>query len=366
MPAYVFATFRDGEWRNRRPALGDGLRLLLSRDGDEWQAVPPDQSVVLRPPFGAVFRDPSITWHDGYFHMCFTTELCAGVDSVSRRGDGWRCDWHRARAAVPPRFGYARSRDLLHWDDVRAVPVVLPGACNVYAPEWHPLTDAEAARSGGHTMMVVFSSQIVNDRRCPDGFAGQTSQEALYVTTRDFASFSSPKRLFRLERSVIDTFLFRSSAREWHGPEGAPQVTRTYAVYKSEQGSLSPENAAPRRRALRGVAGPPPHRLELARRFGRLLQAGRSRPLPAVRRLQSAAVGHGDRRRRILGPVELGGGGGFAPPRGAALQAWHPHQTAAGGAVQHMSLASRGNGCRRAAPVVVRTQRDVRGGSPAG
>jgi len=34
-----------------------------------------------------------------------------------------------------PRFGYARSRDLLQWEDVKLVDVPLPDACSLWAPE---------------------------------------------------------------------------------------------------------------------------------------------------------------------------------------------------------------------------------------
>ena len=29
---------------------------------------------------GTVFRDPSVVWHDGWFHLAFTTELCVGLE----------------------------------------------------------------------------------------------------------------------------------------------------------------------------------------------------------------------------------------------------------------------------------------------
>ena len=53
--------------------------------------------------------------------------------------------WETRTASSPPaRFGYARSRDLLVWQDVSAVAVPLEHACNVWAPDWHLLNEREA------------------------------------------------------------------------------------------------------------------------------------------------------------------------------------------------------------------------------
>jgi hypothetical protein len=75
--AYVLATFKDNK------VMGDGLRFLVSTDGMEWEAVGPegddDAQLQLRRediPGAKVFRDPSMLFHDGWFHLVFSSELC--------------------------------------------------------------------------------------------------------------------------------------------------------------------------------------------------------------------------------------------------------------------------------------------------
>ena len=92
---YVFATFTDGA------TLGEGLHLLVSSDGLTWRtlqgALPFARGALRRDKLslhfhcagdpillpqgrvGTVFRDPSILWHNGWFHLAFTTELCVGL-----------------------------------------------------------------------------------------------------------------------------------------------------------------------------------------------------------------------------------------------------------------------------------------------
>ena len=75
------ASFKDGK------VMGDGLRLLYSTDGLRWEALPSadkvdrgygDDIVLAREdiPNARVFRDPSLLWHGGFFHLVFTSELC--------------------------------------------------------------------------------------------------------------------------------------------------------------------------------------------------------------------------------------------------------------------------------------------------
>ena len=93
---YVFATFTDGS------TLGEGLHVLVSSDGLAWRTLqgalpPPPPPLAVSPlsrlrstcagdpillpqgRLGTVFRDPSIVWHGGWFHLAFTTELCVGL-----------------------------------------------------------------------------------------------------------------------------------------------------------------------------------------------------------------------------------------------------------------------------------------------
>ena len=131
---WVLVTFSDGS------RLGEGMHVLTAGhdaapwDGRQWQTLPNDPLVFTpeRDAVGAawasaggpatVFRDPSVVWRDGWFHLVFTTELCAGLSTVA-----FHCDPKRRNAALPARFGYARSRDLLTWEEARPVVVPLAG-----------------------------------------------------------------------------------------------------------------------------------------------------------------------------------------------------------------------------------------------
>ncbi|KAL1510392.1 hypothetical protein AB1Y20_006701 [Prymnesium parvum] len=218
LPLFVMSTFVDGR------TYGEGVHILTSHDARAWRPLDGDPNVYPQGRAGTVVRDPSIIWHEGYFHIVYTTELCAGLETMS-----FSCDWkHKDLLSTPARFGYARSRDLVHWFDTRFIEVPLDGACNVWAPEWHKLTPSEVAERDGDALMVVFSSTVPpssNTMDCPPDFgpnAGANLHRPYFMTTSDFERYSSPKLLFDMGESIIDTFLFRSG-------------DQTYAIYKSEQ-----------------------------------------------------------------------------------------------------------------------------------
>ena len=93
----------------------DGLHLAYSYDGLQWTALNDGRS-MLTPTVGndRLMRDPSIVQGpDGTFHMV------------------WTSSWNDQI------IGYASSRDLIHWSEQRAIPVMKhePQALNAWAPE---------------------------------------------------------------------------------------------------------------------------------------------------------------------------------------------------------------------------------------
>src|SRR4030043_1097161 len=89
---YFFTSFHE-------PA-DKGLRLLYSYDGYHWTDL---DTVFLKPEAGKqkVMRDPScIQGPDGTFHLV------------------WTSSWKDDRG-----FGYASSKDLIHWSEQKFVPV---------------------------------------------------------------------------------------------------------------------------------------------------------------------------------------------------------------------------------------------------
>ena len=93
----------------------DGLHLAYSYDGLKWTALNGGRP-LMTPTVGKdrLLRDPSIVeGPDGTFHMVWTSSW---TDRI---------------------IGYASSRDLIHWSEQRALPVMEhePEALNAWAPE---------------------------------------------------------------------------------------------------------------------------------------------------------------------------------------------------------------------------------------
>lgn len=166
VPAYLFSTFREPEQ--------DGLRFVYSWDGYHWSNVP---GIFLRAAVGGrILRDPSVCrGPDGTWHVVWTS--------------AWRGDRG---------FGYARSRDLVHWEDQRFIPAMEhePETVNVWAPEL--FYDAPRDR-----FIIVWASTIPG--RFPDHLEPRTNNHRLYyTTTRDFREFTPTRLFWDPGYSVID------------------------------------------------------------------------------------------------------------------------------------------------------------------
>lgn len=183
--AYVLASFTNGR------ELGDGLRLLTSRDGRRWSVLPGEPVLLpLARTGGRVFRDPSVVWHGGRYHLVWTSDLCVG-----QRRKQWKCDQLPPKGRPLPRFGYAHSADLIVWEGIRLVEVALEGACSLWAPEIVGLPSAE-----GGGLMITFSATLALADKCPVNFKahrhGAWSVRALELDAEGAAlSFTPPRRL---------------------------------------------------------------------------------------------------------------------------------------------------------------------------
>lgn len=157
-PVYLFTSFRE-------PATA-GLYFLYSKDGYHWTDL---GGPWLRPEVGPrkLMRDPSIVQGpDGVFHLVWTT------------------NWSKDKG-----FGYAESKDLIHWSPERFIPVMEnePATVNVWAPDL--FYDRDSSR-----YVIVWASTI--PYRFPKGQEPEDDNQRLYyTTTRDFVSFT-PERLF--------------------------------------------------------------------------------------------------------------------------------------------------------------------------
>jgi hypothetical protein len=164
---YLFTSFQNNGEK--------GLRFLYSEDGYRWQRVP---GYFLKPHVGTgkMMRDPSLLrGPEGTFHLVWTT--------------GWKNDQG---------FGYAQSKDLLHWSEQRFVPVMVhePTTVNVWAPE---LFYDEPARR----FIICWASTIPG--RFADGLEPHdNNQRMYYTTTSDFEIFAPAKLFLDPGFSVID------------------------------------------------------------------------------------------------------------------------------------------------------------------
>jgi hypothetical protein len=171
---YLFTSFRNADQKY--------LRFLYSFDGYHWTNVP---GTFLEANVGTnkQFRDPSLLrGPDGTFHLV------------------WTAGWHGDQG-----FGYADSKDLIHWSDQKLIPVMTnePTTVNVWAPELF-------YDRGQYT--ILWASTI--PRRFPNHLEATNNNHRLYYTiTRDLTNFTPAKILFDGDYSAIDGFIIKDGKR---------------------------------------------------------------------------------------------------------------------------------------------------------
>ena len=168
---YVSTSFHE-------PAT-EGLRFIYSYDGVRWDSI---AGVFLTPGVGKqrVMRDPSIVrGPDGTFHLV------------------WTSSWRGDRG-----FGYASSKDLIHWSEERFIEVMNDTTTvNVWAPEL--FYDDERGQ-----YMIVWASCVPG--KFPDYQEEHLNNHRLYyTTTKDFKRFSETKLFYDPGFSAIDATLVK-------------------------------------------------------------------------------------------------------------------------------------------------------------
>ena len=168
---YLFTSFRE-------PAT-DGLHLAYSKDGYKWKDLGGD---FLKPEVGGkLMRDPSIVRApDGTYHLVWTTN--------------WKGD---------KGFGYASSRDLVHWSKQEFIPVMAhePDVINVWAPEL--FYDEEK-----NEFIIIWASTI--PFRFAKGQEDEKNNHRMYYTvTKDFKTFSQAALFADPGFSIIDAVIVR-------------------------------------------------------------------------------------------------------------------------------------------------------------
>ena len=175
---YVFTSFHE-------PAT-EGLRFLYSEDGVNWDSVP---GIWLKPEIGKqrVMRDPSIVrTPDETYHLVWTTS--------------WRGDLG---------FGYANSKDLIHWSEQQLIPVMAHDTTtvNVWAPELFYDDENEQ-------LMVVWASCVPG--KYDNGIEDvKNNHRQYYTTTKDFKNFSETKLLIDPGYSSIDAAIVKRAPKDY-------------------------------------------------------------------------------------------------------------------------------------------------------
>lgn len=171
----------------REPNGQGGLQLATSTDGLRWAEIQaPNGSGFIKPEVGGkLMRDPSLQLGpDGIFRMVWTTS------------------WGR-----PPVFGYAESKDLIHWSEQRAIPVMedAPDAKNVWAPEL--FYDKQKAQ------WLIFWATTIPGKFPETEISGDGNHRIYYVTTRDFTNFSPTKLFYDGGFNVIDAMILPANGK---------------------------------------------------------------------------------------------------------------------------------------------------------
>ena len=207
--AYLFSYFINDS--------KDGLHLAYSYDGLNWTSLNGGRS-FLTPAVGKdkLMRDPSICQApDGTFHMVWTSSW---TDRI---------------------IGYASSRDLIHWSEQQAIPVMMhePEAHNCWAPE---LFYDEASE----TYYIFWATTIPGrHKEVPTSESEKgLNHRMYYVTTKDFRTFSKTKMFFNPDFSVIDAAIVKDPKQgdlimvvkneNSNPPEKNLRVTRTKDLAK--------------------------------------------------------------------------------------------------------------------------------------
>jgi len=196
---YLFSSFQE-------PSTS-GLHFLWSEDGLHWDSVP---GVFLQPEVGndstyvdawtgevktpmyypenRVFRDPSIIQDkQGTFHMVWTTQ------------------WYGSNG-----FGYASSKDLIHWSEQQVINVMQNHPTNnVWAPEifYDNVQDQ---------YMIIWSSQIdPSTYTQADTLGSNACHRMWYCITKDFKTYTDATPYYDPGFNSIDGFLIKKDCNEY-------------------------------------------------------------------------------------------------------------------------------------------------------
>ncbi len=198
---FLFSYFTDRDH--------EGLHLAWSKDGYQWDPLNSGLSIYSPPMAGTnLMRDPC---------------LLRGPDGVFRMV--WTCAWGGNA------IGYGESKDLIHWSEGRALPVMADetNVVNCWAPEiyW------DNKRS---EYLIIWASAVTN--RFTETLAQSDpvfNQRIYFTTTKDFQAFAPTKLFYDPGLPLIDPTIIQIQDR-W------------YLIFKDE-------TTKPLRKSLRVAVG---------------------------------------------------------------------------------------------------------------
>ena len=178
---FLFSYFTDRDH--------DGLHLAWSKDGYDWDPLNKGLS-IYSPPMGGtnLMRDPC---------------LLLGPDGIFRMV--WTCAW------TGNAIGYGESRDLIHWSEGLALPVMAEetNTANCWAPEIY--WDGQRKE-----YFIIWASAVTNRFVETLAQTDQLGNQRLYsTTTKDFKTFTPTKLFYEPGFALIDPTIFESGGR-WH------------------------------------------------------------------------------------------------------------------------------------------------------
>jgi hypothetical protein len=204
-----------------------GLSLATSDDGLTWTTCPGGPvftpRATIRTEYGTIefagLRDPCVArGPDGWFHLVWTWQMDHG--------------WVRE---IAESIGYARSRDLLHWEPARVLRVMKAEGRFVHF-SWAPEINWDEARA---EWLLTWAAPV-------DGVSDQTrvagTNARIYACrTRDFTELGPTSMFFDPGFPVIDQTIVDT------GSEGGSSSGRWLMVVKDER-------SKPKRRQLKWTA----------------------------------------------------------------------------------------------------------------
>ena len=162
-----------------------GIYFAYSYDGLKFQWLSDRDLIVPAPKWGdeSLTRDPSILYHDGTFHMIWTTS------------------WNSRS------IGYTSSEDLRRWTEPKRINIWQDrkDVRNTWAPELHWNPEQKE-------FLILWSSTTLEELNDGDHSEDQHGYDhrSYYSGTKDFKKFTPPRLFYspqNPEYSVIDPFI---------------------------------------------------------------------------------------------------------------------------------------------------------------